>query len=74
LNKVHLPINFGYLPKKLRKKEISIINLYLNFKAVKLKQKHNLKTEKRNRIIIEEVNPNELAEIWKRLSDLNKAF
>lgn len=41
---------------------------------MKFKQKQNLKTEKRNRIIIEEVNPNELAEIWKRLSDLNKAF
>jgi len=41
---------------------------------VKFKNKQNLKTEKRNRIIIEEVNPNELAEIWKRLSDLNKAF
>jgi len=39
-----------------------------------LKQKHSLKTEKKNRIIIEEVNPNELAEIWKKLSDLNKAF
>ena len=41
---------------------------------MKFKNKQNLKTEKRNRIIIEEVNPNELAEIWKRLSDLNKAF
>ena len=41
---------------------------------MKFKHKQNLKTEKRNRIIIEEVNPNELADIWKRLSDLNKAF
>ncbi len=41
---------------------------------MKFKQKQNLKTEKKNRIIIEEVNPNELADIWKRLSDLNKAF
>lgn len=41
---------------------------------MKFKNKQNLKTEKRNRIIIEEVNPNELADIWKRLSDLNKAF
>jgi hypothetical protein len=38
------------------------------------KQRHNLKTEKKNRIIIEEVNPNELAELWKKLSDLNKTF
>jgi hypothetical protein len=39
-----------------------------------IKQKHSLKTEKKNRIIIEEVIPNELAEIWMKLSDLNKAF
>jgi hypothetical protein len=39
-----------------------------------IKQKHSIKTEKKNRIIIEEVNPNELAELWKKLSDLNKAF
>jgi hypothetical protein len=48
---------------------------YLKSKALKtFKQRHNLKTEKKNRIIIEEVNPNELAELWKKLSDLNKAF
>ena len=39
-----------------------------------VKQKHSLKTDKKNRVIIEDVNPNELAEIWKRLSDLSKAF
>ena len=39
-----------------------------------VKQQHSLKTDKRNRVIIEEVNPNELAEIWKRLSDLSKVF
>ena len=39
-----------------------------------VKHQHSLKTDKKNRVIIEEVNPNELAEIWKRLSDLNKAF
>jgi hypothetical protein len=37
-------------------------------------QKHSLKIEKKNQIIIEAVNPNELAELWKKLSDLNKAF
>lgn len=39
-----------------------------------IKQKHNLKTDKKNRVIIEEVNPNELAEIWKKLGDISKAF
>lgn len=39
-----------------------------------IKQQHSIKTSKKNRIIIEEVNPNELAEIWKKLGDLSKAF
>jgi restriction endonuclease len=54
---------------------IFVATNYLKSKALKtFKQRHNLKTEKKNRIIIEEVNPNELAELWKKLSDLNKAF
>lgn len=38
-----------------------------------LRQKNiiSVKTEKKNRIIVEEVNPNEIKEIWERLSDLN---
>ncbi len=39
-----------------------------------IKQKHNIKTGKKNKIIIEVVNPKELTDLWKKLSDLNKAL
>ena len=52
----------------------AITNQFKSSVLKTIKQRHNLKTEKKNRIIIEEVNPNELAELWKKLSDLNKAF
>ena len=40
----------------------------------KVKNIYNIKTEKRNRIIVEEVNPNELKEIWERLNEINKTI
>ena len=40
----------------------------------KVKTVYNIKTEKKNRIIVEEVNPNELKEIWDKLTDLNKSL
>ena len=39
-----------------------------------IKQRHNVKTEKKNRVIVEEVNPNELAEIWQKLGNISKLF
>jgi hypothetical protein len=38
------------------------------------KQKYYVKTDKKNRIVVEEINPNELAEIWKKLSEINKSL
>ncbi len=40
----------------------------------KAKNIYDVKTDKRNRIVIEEINPNELNEIWKSLPELNKSF
>ena len=40
----------------------------------KEKNVYKIKTEKRNKIVVEEVNPNELKEIWKKLNKLNKTL
>ena len=37
----------------------------------KIKVRHNVKTEKRNKIFIEEINPQELSEVWNKLKELN---
>lgn len=42
--------------------------------AAKVKNIYNIKTEKRNRIIVEEIHPNELKEIWDKLTELNKTL
>jgi hypothetical protein len=42
--------------------------------ASKEKNVYKIKTEKRNKIVVEEVNPNELKEIWKKLNKLNKTL
>ncbi len=36
--------------------------------------KHKEKIDKKNRVVIEEVNPKELNEIWEKLSDINKSL
>jgi|GEM_PF-5965458 len=38
------------------------------------KNVYKIKTEKRNKIVVEEINPNELKEIWKKLNKLNKTL
>ena len=38
----------------------------------KTKKTYKIKTEKKNKIIVEEINPNELNEIWEKLSDINR--
>ena len=40
----------------------------------KTKKLYNIKTEKRNKIVVEEINPNEMREIWDKLSDLNQTL
>lgn len=40
----------------------------------KVKNTYNIKTEKRNKIVVEEINPNELKEIWDKLNELNKTL
>jgi restriction endonuclease len=40
----------------------------------KVKNIYKIKTEKKNKIVVEEVNPNELKEIWEKLHELNKAL
>jgi len=40
----------------------------------KNKTVYNLKTEKKNRVVVEEINPNELKELWEKLKELNKAL
>lgn len=40
----------------------------------KIKNIYNIKTEKKNRIVVEEVNPNELKEIWEKLTEINNSF
>ena len=40
----------------------------------KTKKTYKIKTEKKNKIIVEEINPNELHEIWEKLSDINKSI
>jgi len=40
----------------------------------KTKKTYKIKTEKKNNIIVEEINPNELNEIWGKLSDINKSI
>lgn len=40
----------------------------------KSKKTYKIKTEKKNNIIVEEINPNELNEIWEKLSDINKTI
>jgi restriction endonuclease len=42
--------------------------------ATKEKNVYKIKTEKRNKIVVEEINPNELKEIWKKLNKLNKTL
>ncbi len=42
--------------------------------ASKDKNVYKIKTEKRNKIVVEEINPNELKEIWKKLNKLNKTL
>ena len=42
--------------------------------ASKDKNVYKIKTEKRNKIVIEEINPNELKEIWKKLRKLNETL
>lgn len=42
--------------------------------ASKVKNIYNIKTEKRNKIVVEEINPNELKEIWEKLTELNKTL
>ena len=38
------------------------------------KNVYKIKTEKRNKIVVEEINPNDLKEIWKKLKKLNKTL
>ena len=38
----------------------------------KTKKTYKIKTNKKNKIIVEEINPNELKEIWEKLSDIKK--
>jgi len=40
----------------------------------KPKNTYHIKTEKRNKIVVEEVNPNELKEIWDKLNKLNQTL
>ncbi len=40
----------------------------------KTKKTYKIKTDKKNKIIVEEINPNELKEIWEKLSDINKSI
>ena len=40
----------------------------------KMKGRQNVKTEKRNKIFIEEINPKELTDIWNKLKELNESF
>ena len=42
--------------------------------ASKEKNVYKIKTEKRNKIVVEEINPNELKEIWDKLNELNKTL
>jgi MoaA/NifB/PqqE/SkfB family radical SAM enzyme len=39
-----------------------------------LKHKKKIKTGKKNRVVIEEINQNELKEIWDKLPELNDLF
>ncbi len=40
----------------------------------KTKNIYKVKTRKRNKIIVEEVNPDELNEVWKKFSDIDQNF
>jgi hypothetical protein len=40
----------------------------------KTKKTYKIKTDKKNKIIVEEINPNELKEIWEKLKDINKSI
>jgi len=42
--------------------------------ASKVKNVYKIKTEKKNKIVVEEINPNELKEIWEKLNELNKTL
>ena len=39
-----------------------------------LKEKYYIETEKKNKVTVEKINPNELNEIWSRLKELNNSF
>ena len=39
-----------------------------------LDNKYRIETDKKNKVTIEKVSPNEINEIWSRLQDLNKTF
>ena len=38
--------------------------------GTKVKNSYKIKTEKKNKIVVEEINPNELKEIWEKLGDI----
>lgn len=40
----------------------------------KSKVRQYVKTEKRNKIFIEEINPQELSEVWNKLKELNETI
>jgi restriction endonuclease len=41
---------------------------------LKSKNTYNIRTEKKNKIVIEEINPDELNEIWDKLKELNQTL
>ncbi len=51
-----------------------IIILNLKIMERKVKNVYSLKTDKKNRIVVEEIQPNELKEIWDKLTELNKSL
>ena len=40
----------------------------------KNKKRYNIKTEMKNRVIIEEINPGEITEVWDKLKELGKSI
>ncbi len=40
----------------------------------KVKNTYKIRTEKKNKIIIEEIDPDELKEIWEKLKELNNTL
>ena len=42
--------------------------------ASKEKNSYKIRTEKKNKIVIEEIDPDELKEIWDKLKELNQTL